>query len=100
MTAPTAESESQGQARSKAGRVGPGDRYIVPTALRGPNTDISAFQALSSHVLHQGRLPMNRDCPWLSYSAPLALRPLTFGANPYDIGAALVRGYEGKGTNS
>jgi len=21
----------------------------------------------------QGRLPMNRDCPWLSYSAPLAL---------------------------
>jgi hypothetical protein len=77
QSAKGAEYESQGQARSEAERVAPGERKRSDPALKAHNTrDISAFQALLDRAYrNQGRCASlcSALAPRLSYSAPLAL---------------------------
>ena len=68
-----AEYESQGQARSEAERVAPGNRQSNVPALKGRNfLRISAFQA-SIWGTYGTQGDALRACPGLLYIAPLAL---------------------------
>jgi hypothetical protein len=69
QSAKGAKYESQGQARSEAERVEPGERKRSDPALKARNTgDISAFQALFGRAYrNQGRRAslLLGTCPWL-----------------------------------
>jgi hypothetical protein len=76
QSAKGAKYESQGQARSGAERVAPGERKRSDPALKARNTrDISAFQALLIvHIATRG------DVPRYARHLPLAFIFRAFGA--------------------
>jgi len=79
QSAKGAKYESQGQARSEAERVAPGSKKHKASRPEGPKYTYSALSGLRHIFLIfiQGRCPDKvGTCPWLSYSAPLALSAL------------------------
>jgi hypothetical protein len=66
-----AEYESEGQARSASPLV-----TKTPDALRPEGPKYFALSGLGSFLILGSRGDALRACPWLSYSAPLALAPL------------------------
>src|SRR5689334_4924768 len=80
LSAKGAEYESQGQARSESERVAPGSKEIIEGSTESATYQCQlfrSFRALRSCALLPGttRLTLFGACPWLSYSAPSALRP-------------------------
>ena len=79
QSAKGAKYESQGQAQSEAERVAPGSKKHKASRPEGPKYTYSALSGLRHIFLIfiQGRRPDKVGiCPWLSYSAPLALPAL------------------------
>jgi endo-1,4-beta-xylanase len=78
-----AKYESQGQVRSEAERVAPGRKKPRASRPEGPKYTYSALSGLRDIflILTQGRRPDKvGTCPWLLYSAPLALCVLLIGS--------------------